>query len=127
MKEIIIVAGKNRVKVGWLRRYLRQRNYHSIPCKTAKAIIDELNVLPTCGGRVSLVVVDPAILEDISDDLVARLDECALDVPFILLDRTELSDDLTDTFEQICTCRAKFMVEQNHLADVLQQAGVEMA
>lgn len=126
MKEIIIVAGENKVDVGWLRRRLRQQGYNSIPCKTARAIIEELNVLPTCGVQVSLVVIKPGILRDISDGLVARLSECMLDVPFILLHGMDASDDLVETFKQICICRTKFTPQQNPLADVLREAGVEM-
>ena len=126
MKEIIIVAGDNKLNVGSLRRCLRKQGYSSIPCKTVESIIEELNILPTADACVSLVVIEPEMLRDINDCLVVQLSECALDVPFIFSDLIDVSDDLMETFEQICTCRAKFIPQQNPLADVLKEAGVKV-
>ena len=124
--EIIIVAGENKFEVGWLRRCLREQGYSSIPCKTVKGIIEELNILPTCGAPVSLVVIEPEILRDISDDLVAQLSECALDVPFLLFYEIDVQADLMEVFEQICAYRIQFRPEENQLANVLKEAGVEI-
>lgn len=128
MKEIIIVAGQNKLDVGWLRRSLREQGYSSIPCKTAKEIIEELNILPTCDAPVSLVVIEPEILRSLSSDLVAGLSECALDVPFLLFNEVDVADDLMEVFEKIGEYRMKFRLQQNPaLADVLREAGIEVA
>ena len=84
MKEIIVVAGKSISDVCWLRRCLRINGYHSIPCNSAEKIIEELEILPTCGAKVSLVIIEPDILSNISNDLLTRLTDFALEVPFVL-------------------------------------------
>lgn len=125
MKEIIVVAGENKLDVGWLRRCLREQGYSSIPCKTAEQILEELNVLPTCGTQVPLVVIDPELLRNVSDGLITQLSECALDVPFILFDGTDVQADL-EVFEQICEYRMRFVPQQSPLADVLEGAGLAL-
>jgi len=127
MKEMIVVAGSNKVDVCWLRRCLRQRQYSSIPCKTVKKLIEELEVLPTCDVFVPLVIIEPDILRDVSDDLIARLSDFALDIPFLLAGEEELQADLTEIFEKICEYRTGFRTEQNpELAEVLKDSGVEV-
>lgn len=127
MKEIIIVAGKNKVDVCWLRHCLREKDYNSIPCKSAEQIIKEMQILPTCNATVPLVIIEPEILGDISDDLIARLSDFALDVPFLLCNEEEVQADLAEIFDKICEYRTVFEREQNpELADVLKDAGVEV-
>ena len=127
MKEIIIVAGEDKFNVGWLRRCLREDGYRSIPCKTIKAIIEELNILPTCGVRVPLVIIEPEMLGNVSDDMVARLSKCAPDVPFVLLSEEDADADLMDVFEEICSYRMQFSPQQNSfLAHTLAEVGVKV-
>ena len=127
MKEIIIVAGKDKADVCWVRHCLREKDYNSIPCKTAEQIVEEMEILPTCGASVSLVIIDPEILRDINDDLITKLSDYALDVPILLLDETNVPDDLAEIFEKICEYRTGFRQEQNpELADVLKETGVEV-
>ena len=57
------------------------------------------------------------------EDVVNRLSECALDVPFILLEQ----ENLPETFERICANRVQFEWEGNSSAKTLQCAGVELA
>jgi len=107
MKEVIIVAGKTKADVGRLRRSLREKGYDSIPCRSAGQIIEEMEILPTCDARVPLVIVEPEILSDLSDDSIARLSDLALDVSF--------------------EYRAVFKRQQNpELADVLTENGVRV-
>ena len=127
MKEMIVVAGSNKVDVCWLRRSLRERRYSSIPCRTAQKLIEELEVLPTCDVSVPLVIIEPDILRDVSDDLIARLSDFALDTPFLLAGEAELQADLAEIFEKICEYRTGFRTEQNpELAEVLKDSGVEL-
>ena len=124
MKEVIIVAGENRLDVERLRDRLREEGYNSTACEMAEEIIEELDIMPICSVHVPLVVIEPAILKDISDDLVERLSECAPDVPFTLLAGVDLEGDLAEKFEQICAHREQFKPESNRLTDVLKEAGV---
>ncbi len=124
MKEIIIVAGENKFDIERLRDRLREEGYNSTTCEMAEEIIEELDIMPICSVHVPLVVIEPAILKDISDDLVERLSECAPDVPFTLLAGVNLEGDLAEKFEQICAHREQFKPESNRLTDVLKEAGV---
>lgn len=127
MKEIIIVAGKSKSEVCWLRHCLREKGYNSIPCKSAEQIIEEIQILPTCGATVPLVIIEPEILSEISDDLIAGLSDLALDVPFLLANEEGLQADLAEIFERICEYRSVFKWEQNpELADVLKESGIEV-
>ncbi len=127
MKEIIIVAGKIKSDVCWLRHCLREKGYNSIPCKSAEQIIEEMEILPTCDATVPLVIIEPEILSDISDDLIARLSDFALDVPFLLANE-EVQANLAEIFERICEYRTVFKQEQNpELSDILKESGIEIA
>ncbi len=123
MKEVIIVAGENKFDIERLRDCLKEEGYSSIACETAEEIIEELGIMPICSVHVPLVVIEPVILEDISDDVVDRLSECALDVPFTLLAGTDLSTDVTEKFERICARRIQFKLESNQLTNILKEAG----
>jgi len=126
MKEIIIVAGKNKGDVCRLRRCLREKGYNSIPCKSAEQLIEEMEILPTCDATVPLVIIEPEILSDLSADLITGLSDFALDVPFLLTNE-EIQADLAEIFENICEYRTQFRQEQNlELADVLRESGVEV-
>ena len=126
MKEIIIVAGKIKSDVCWLRHCLREKGYNSIPCNSAEQIIKEMEILPTCDATVPLVVIKPEILVGISDDVIVKLSDFALDVPFHLSNE-EVQADLAEIFERICEYRTVFKQEQNpELAGVLRESGVEV-
>ena len=122
MKEIIIIAGENKFNVAWLRSCLRDEGYSSISCETVEEIIEELKTLPTCGVYVPLVLIEPEILKNISDEMFNRLRECAPEFPLILLDE----ENVPETNEWICLKRAKFEWEGNPLTKVLEGAGVEL-
>lgn len=124
MKEVIIVAGENKLDVERLRDCLKEKGYSSTACEMAEEIIEELDVMPICNVHVPLVVIEPTILKDISDDLVERLSECAPEVPFTLLAGADLTGDLAKKFELICAHRDQFKPESNRLTDVLKEAGV---
>ena len=127
MKEIIIVAGKSKGNVCRLRHCLRGKGYNSIPCKSAEQIIEEMEILPTCDATVPLVIIEPEILRDISDDVIAKLSDFSLDVPFLLANK-EVQTDLAEIFERICEYRTVLKQEQNpELVDVLKESGVEIA
>lgn len=122
MEEIILVAGEDKEYVCRLRRCLREHGYHSIPCRSAEQVVDEIQILETCDVCVPLVVIDPEILRNVHDVLVRRLGDCAPHVPILLAGEPE---DLVDVFEKICEYRTQFRREQNPaLADVLEDAGV---
>ena len=124
MKEVIIIAGENKFDIERLRDRLREEGYSSTACEMAEEIIEELDIMPICSVHVPLVVIEPGILKDISDDLVDRLSECAPDVPFTLLAGADLAADLAEKFELICAHREQFKPESNRLTDVLKEAGV---
>jgi len=127
MEEMIVVTGANKFDISRIRRRLREHQYNSIPCKTAEKLIEELEVLPTCDVCVPLVIIDTDILRSLSDDLIARLSDFALDVPFLLAEQEDLQTDLTEIFEKICEYRARFRMEQNpELAEVLKDCGIEV-
>jgi len=127
MKEIIIVAGKNKDDVCWLRHCLKEKGYDSIPCKSAEQIIEEMKILPTCDAAVPLVVIEPKIMSELGDELIAMLSDFELDVPFLLCNEGEVQADLAEVFERICEYRVVFKQQQNHeLADVLKGSGVEV-
>jgi hypothetical protein len=124
MKEMIIVAGKTKSDVCWLRHCLREEGYASIPCMSAEQLIEEMEILPTCDAKVPLVIIEPEILGHIEDDLVTRLSDFALDVPFLLAHEW-VQADLTQVFDKICENRAVFRQEQNpKLACLLKESGV---
>jgi len=126
MEEIIIVAGKSKGEVCRLRHCLREKSYNSIPCRSAEQLIEEMEILPTCDATVSLVVIEPEILSDVNDDLVSRLSDLALDIPFLLFKKEEWQADLAEIFDKICEYRMQFKREQNsELADVLRKSGVD--
>ena len=86
-----------------------------------------MEILPTCDATVPLVIIEPEILSDIRDDLMARLSDFALDVPFLLCNEEEVQADLAEIFDKICEYRTVFTQEQNpELAHVLSQSGVEV-
>ncbi|MHC4638530.1 MAG: hypothetical protein ACYTBP_08310 [Planctomycetota bacterium] len=125
MKEIIIVAGITKGDVCWLRHCLREKGYNSIPCRSAEQIIEEMKILPTCDATVPLVIIEAEILRGISNDLIARLTDFALDVPFLLCKEGEVPADLAELFDKICEYRTEFKHQQNpELADVLSESGV---
>jgi len=127
MKEMIVVAGANKFDVSRIRKCLRKYQYSSIPCKTAEKLIQELEVLPTCGVCIPLVIIEPDILKSLSDDLIARLSDFALDTPFLLAGEEELQADLAEIFEKICEYRTRLQPEQNpELTGLLKESGVEV-
>ena len=89
MRETIIVAGRNEVNVGRVYSHLIKQGYRSIPCKTVQALTDELKVLPTWDEHVSLAIIEPEMLINVSDDLVAELLISTIGIPFIVLDSCE--------------------------------------
>ena len=124
MKEIIIVAGECSFDIVWLRGCLGDRGYSSIQCETAEEVIGELLTLRANDVNVQLVVIKPTMFENIDDDIVNRLSECASEVPFILLDEDET--DSPEIFERICANRTKFEWETHPLAKTLDGAGIEV-
>ena len=76
MKEVIIVAGENKLEAAWLRHCLRDEGYDSILCETVEEIIEELGTLRSCEVFVLLAVIEPTILKNISDDVINRLSKC---------------------------------------------------
>lgn len=90
MKKIILIAGKDRHRVFMMRRYLRNMGYDSIPCISINKLMEELNVLPTCGFHISQVIIEPDLLPIIDTDLVNQLCNYFPEVPFVFTD----SDDL---------------------------------
>lgn len=125
MEELITIAGKNKLEVGWLRKCLRENGYHSIPCRTAKQLAQELNILPSCDACVSLALIDPQIFEDIDEDLILHLSECAIDVPFLLFNDLNAEPELIEIFDTLCKYRSKFAQQQNpKLAQLLKENGV---
>ena len=87
MEEIIIIAGKSKSDVCCLRRCLREKDYKSISCKSAEQIVEEIEILPTCDAMVPLVIIQPEILSDTSNDVITKLINLALDVPFLLTNK----------------------------------------
>ncbi len=127
MEEIIIVAGKTKGDVCWLRHRLKEKDYNSIPCESAEKIIEEMEILPTCDATVPLVIIEPEILIGISDDVITRLSDFAVDVPFLLVNERVCADS-AEIFDKICEYRTVFKQEQNpELADILKESGVEIA
>lgn len=124
MEEIILVAGEDKACVCRLRRRLREHGFHSIPCRSAEQVLDEMQILETCGACVPLVVLDPEVLRSIHDVLIRRLGDCAPHVPILLAGEP---DDLAEIFERISEYRVQFRREQNPaLAEVLGDAGVRI-
>ena len=126
MKELIIVAGKNKDEVCWLRRCLREKGYGSIPCKSAEQITLEMEILPTCDAMVSLVIIDSGILSEIGEDSIDKLSDLSLDVPFLLASEVTQAGS-QEVFEKICEYRVLFKRQQNpDLADILKENGVKI-
>ena len=127
MEEIIIVAGQDKVDVGRLRRRLREHGYHSIPCRSAEQVVEEMRILETCDACVPLVIIDPNVLKNIDDVLIRRLGDCAPHVPILLVGETSEPDNVIEIFERICEYRTQFRHEQNPtLAQVLEGEGVRI-
>lgn len=123
-KEVVIIASENESDVEELKDRLRGTGYSSLVCKTVEELVGELDIMQLCSVYVSLVVIEPGMLKDISDDLVRRLSECAPRIPFTILDGGDLTVDLAERFEQICVHRGQFKLESNQLTDVLKGTGV---
>ena len=126
-RQVIIVADKNKLRAGELRPCLSQQKLSLVLCDTAEEIIELLNLLPLCGARVSLVVIEPEILKDATEELVTTLSECAPEIPFTLSPETNLTADIAEKFEQISLHRGQLKQEENWLTDVLKEVGVEIA
>lgn len=126
-RQVIIIADKNKLRAGELRPCMGQQELSLVPCETAEEIIELLDLLPLCGARVSLVVIEPEILKDATEDLVTTLSKCAPDVPFTLLPDVDLTADVAEKFEQICSHRGQLKPDENWLTDVLKKVGVEIA
>jgi len=128
MEEIIIIAGKSKSDVCGLRRCLREKDYKSISCKSAEQIVEEIEILPTCNAIVPLVIIDPEILNDTSNDVITKLINLALDVPFLLTNKRDTQADLVEIFDNICEYRTAFKEELNpELTEVLRENGIEIA
>lgn len=126
-KEVIIIASRNRPDVWQLGPCLAQQQLILVPCETTEEIIDLLDTLPRCGVTISLVVIEPAVLKGIGDDLAAHLGCCSPDVPFTLLAETDMESGVVLTFKQICSGRQPFRQDKNRLTDILKENGITMA
>ncbi|MBW8040452.1 MAG: hypothetical protein FVQ85_10670 [Planctomycetes bacterium] len=91
MKEVIIIAGRNKVDVGWIRCCLEQQGHSSILCKTPKELVEKLKVFPACSVHVRLVIIDHGMWENINNDLIVEMSECVPYVPFVLLDKNNIT------------------------------------
>ena len=126
-RQVIIVADTNKSRAGELKPYLSQQELSLVPCDTAEEIIELLNLLPLCGARVSLVVIEPKILKDATEELITTLSECAPEIPFTLSPETNLTADIAEKFEQINLHRGQFKPQENRLTDALKEVGVVIA
>lgn len=105
MKKIILIAGKDRHRVFMMRRYLRKLGYRSIPCISIKKLMEEINVLPTCGFHISQVIIEPDLLRQIDTDLVNQLCNCSPEVPFMITDSDDLAAQSQEFVQKICVNR----------------------
>jgi hypothetical protein len=126
-RQVIIVADKSKLRAGELRPCPGEQELSLVPCETAEEIIELLDVLPLCGAKVPLVVIEPEILKDATEDSVTNLSKCAPDVPFTLLPEANLTADVAEKFEQICSHREQLKPDENWLIDMLKKVGVEIA
>lgn len=127
MKELILVAGENKVCVCQFRRCLREEGFSSIPCKSAEQLVEEMRLLPSCNTRVILVVTEAAIFKDIEDDLFYQLCTMSPEVPFVLFDEPCMSFDQLVRYDKICDLREKFRIEQYpELAKVVHISGAKL-
>ncbi len=125
-RQVIIIADKNKLRPDELKPGLGQQELSLVPCETVEEIIELLDVLPLCGAKVPLVVIEPEILKDASEDLVSTLSKCAPDVPFAISPEANLTADVAEKFGQICSHRGQLKTDQNWLTDVLKKVGVEI-
>jgi len=88
MREVIVLAGKNKPDVSRLMRCLETQGYDSSLCRTVKELTAELKILPFYSARMALVILEGERLMNASDDLVADLSKCAPDIRFIVLEGT---------------------------------------
>lgn len=86
MKEVIITVGVDGIEIDKLREHLKKHGYYSIRCCTLRGLIDKLQLLPICSIDMILVLIEPGILRNAGDDLIAELSESAQDVPFVWFD-----------------------------------------
>lgn len=127
MQETILIAGRDRHEVHSMRRHWKRLGYASIPCRSIATLIKELEVLPTCGVRVPLVIMYPEILREPDDEMVDRLSGCSLDVPFVLIeDETEQEDQSWEILRRLCGRRVPFDQDEHPFGDVLKKANVEV-
>ena len=99
MKDVVIIAGKNKLNVGWVRCCLEQKNCSSTLCKTPRELVDTLRIMPAYRMEVRLVIIEPGMWENINTDSIAELNECAAEVPFVLLDMDNLTFLAEDRLE----------------------------
>jgi len=121
VKEVIIVAGDKQLDVGSIRACLGHLECTTVPCETAEEIVDLLDLFPLCSVRTLLVLIEPGILKDISEQLLERLSKCSLDVPFVLVGEGDSQVDLGDKFERICADRVKLVPDRNPVAKVIEK------
>lgn len=98
IEDVILIGGENKTDLLWY--HLRKRGYNSIPCGTVQSIIEELNGLPSWGMCVSLLVIEPEMVKNSNDDLIAELIRCAQNIPFILLDEPDILSSIEDWFSE---------------------------
>jgi len=96
MKEVILIAAKDEHDVSWLKTCLKEQGYVSAFYKTVKELIEMSKMFSLCSVGVPLAIIDPAIWENMSNDLVAELSEGAPDIRFVLLDKNNITFSIDD-------------------------------
>jgi hypothetical protein len=125
MKEMIIVAGFDKLLVGSIRRLLRKKGYNSFPCCSLDSVTTELETLPSCDAPVSMVIFEPSILTHLSGQTVLKFRGCSSPACFVLAGNTNSIDCAQKNFKIISPSHSRFDLYQFQLIQLLNEHGLQ--
>lgn len=126
MKEIVVIVSKKQSQVRILEENLREKGYVPFVCKTVPDLIDTIHMVPETEACIPLVVIDPAILDNIvnDDELVAQLSNCDKRIPFAVMDEAESKSESIKIFYKLCKDRTRFNPNGSTLGNAIRKSCV---
>lgn len=109
-KKIIVMVSEYVDKIGFMRHVFRERNFDSIACVTIANMIEELKDFPRKESIVA-IVVDPALLKRMTEDLKKQLSECVPKVQLLLLYKN-VEAETEEIFNEISQNRAQLATKE---------------
>ena len=122
MEKIVVIISKE-FQVHVPEGKLREKGYIPFVCKRVPDVVDAICMVPKTKARVFLVIIDPAILDEIAadDELVVSLSNCDKRIPFVIMGQAELKSESTEIFYRLCEGRKRFNSEALPLTKELER------